>query len=227
MSATLPGLLANRSDADISPPPSPSSSGSAAPRRLTRDELPSDTVALTRFLIGKTLVHEIGGARLSGRIVEAEAYLVGDAASHAFRGETRRNRSMFLPRGHAYVYISYGCWPMLNVSAGEPGEGTAVLIRALEPLTGIDAMRERRGISRVEDLARGPGRTAVAMGISPVEDGVDLCGPGPLWLGSESRKPGKIGVSTRIGITKDPERPLRLFERGSPFVSGPRKLNVL
>jgi DNA-3-methyladenine glycosylase len=207
-----------------------SASPSAAPdalRRLTRQELPSDTVALARFLIGKTLVHDIGGARLSGRIVETEAYLVGDAASHAFRGETRRNRSMFLPRGHAYVYISYGCWPMLNVSAGDPGEGTAVLIRALEPLTGIENMRERRGDARVEDLARGPGRTAVAMGISLGEDGLDLCGAGPLWLGSGPRKLGKIGVSTRIGITKDAERPLRLFEIGSPFVSGPRKLNLL
>ena len=133
---------------------------------------------------------------------------------------------MFLPRGHAYVYISYGCWPMLNVSAGEPGDGTAVLIRALEPLTGIDEMRERRGILRVEDLARGPGRTAVAMGISLAADGLDLCGPGSLWIGSAQRKSGRIGVSTRIGITRDAERPLRLFELGSPFVSGPRKLNV-
>jgi DNA-3-methyladenine glycosylase len=214
--------IANQPDADISPSPS------AAPdiRRLTREELPSDTVALARFLIGKTLVHDIGGMRLSGRIVETEAYLVGDAASHAFRGETRRNRSMFLPRGHAYVYISYGCWPMLNVSAGEPGAGTAVLIRALEPLTGIDAMRERRGNARIEDLARGPGRTAVAMGISLAEDGLDLCRSGPLWLGSAQRKSGRIGISTRIGITRDAERPLRLFERGSRFVSGPRKLNV-
>jgi len=163
---------------------------------------------------------------VSGRIVETEAYLLGDAASHAFRGETRRNRSMFLPRGHAYVYISYGCWPMLNVSAGEPGEGTAVLIRALEPLTGVDEMRKRRGVARVEDLARGPGRAAVAMGISLAEDGLDLCEHGALWLGAGPRKTGKIGISTRIGITKDAERPLRLFERGSPFVSGPRKLNV-
>jgi DNA-3-methyladenine glycosylase len=194
------------------------------PRRLEREELPSDTVALARFLLGKTLVHECDEGLLSGRIVETEAYLLGDAASHAFRGETRRNRSMFLPRGHAYVYIAYGCWPALNVSGGAPGEGTAVLLRALEPIAGIDLMRRIGNTERVQDLARGPGRLARAMRISLADDGADLCGEGPLWLGAAVGEPREIVTATRIGITKDPDRPLRFFERGNQFVSGPRRL---
>jgi DNA-3-methyladenine glycosylase len=195
-------------------------------RRLRRDELPADTVALGKFLIGATLVHEVDGARLTGRIVETEAYLVGDAASHAFRGETRRNRSMFLERGHAYVYIAYGSWPVLNVTSEAPGIGAAVLIRALEPLEGVGAMREARGAARLVDLARGPGRLAAAMRVTMAHDGVDLCGPGPLWLGAPTRAAGPVGVSARIGITKDADRLLRFFERGNPHVSGPRRLGA-
>ncbi len=175
-------------------------------------------------MIGATLVHDRGGLRLSGRIVETEAYLVGDAASHAFRGRTARNGAMFLKRGHAYVYISYGCWPMLNVSAGEEGVGTAVLLRALEPIEGIEAMRESRAAARILDLARGPGRLAGAMRVTLADDGTDLCGRGQLWLGAPTRPTGAIAAATRIGITKDAERPLRFFERGNPFVSGPRRL---
>jgi DNA-3-methyladenine glycosylase len=195
-------------------------------RRLSRDELPFDTVELARFLIGATLVHDADIGRLSGRIVETEAYLEGDAASHAYRGETRRNRSMFLERGHAYVYISYGCWPVLNVTSESRGVGAAVLLRALEPLEGIDEMQRLRGRGSAKnaDLARGPGRLAGAMLVSLVHDGIDLCGGGRLWLGSPVRTPETVVTTTRIGITKDAERPLRFFERGSPFVSGPRRL---
>src|SRR5258708_5026034 len=99
------------------PEASPTSSRPRRLRRLKRSELPRDTVALGKFLLGCTLVHDIAGVRRIGRIVETEAYLRGDAASHAFRGLTRRNPSMFLRRGHAYVYISYGVWPMLNISS--------------------------------------------------------------------------------------------------------------
>jgi len=205
-------------------PGSPKIAERAAPPPLSRRALPRDTVALARFLIGKMLVHEAGGVRLSGRIVETEAYLVGDAASHAFRGETRRNRAMFLKRGHAYVYIAYGCWPVLNVTSEEEGVGAAVLLRGLEPLTGIDAMRRQRGEARDIDLARGPGRLAGAMQISLAHDGADLCGPGPLFLAAGEREPEAIVIATRIGISKDADRPLRFFERGNPFVSGPRRL---
>ena len=106
-------------------------------RRLRLRDLPLDTVELAKFLIGKSLVHEIPQGRLAGRIVETEAYLVGDAAAHSFRGITPRNKSLFLARGHAYVYFCYGNHFMLNVSGGKEGIGTGVLIRAVEPLEGI------------------------------------------------------------------------------------------
>ena len=181
---------------------------------------------LARFLIGCTLVHDVGSVRLAGRIVETEAYPPGDAASHAFRGKTKRNGAMFLKRGHAYVYISYGVWPMLNVSSEEEGTGAALLLRALEPLAGIEKMP--RGTNRVReiDIARGPGRLARAFAITPADDGADLCGPGPLFLAVPTRRAGAILTTTRIGITKDAERPLRFVERGSPFVSGPKRLNA-
>jgi DNA-3-methyladenine glycosylase len=187
--------------------------------------LPADTIALARFLIGKTLVHDTPAGRSSGRIVETEAYVVGDAAGHAFRGETRRNRSLFLRRGHAYVYFIYGVSYLLNVSSEQAGIGAGVLLRALEPLEGIDLMRARRGVDRVHDLARGPGRLTVAMGVGIRDDGADLCGKAALWLGTEARATDAIGLSVRIGITRDAERPLRFFERGSRFVSGPSRLH--
>jgi DNA-3-methyladenine glycosylase len=191
---------------------------------LSRDDLPAETAALARFLIGKTLVREIEGCVLSGRIVETEAYVPGDAASHAFRGPTARNRSMFLAPGHAYVYIAYGVWPALNVSSEPAGFGGGVLLRALEPLTGIEEMRRNRGTERLLELARGPGRLAAALRVTLAEDGIDLCAEGPLWLGGAAGRPAPIGATTRIGISKETERPLRFYERGSPFVSGPRRL---
>ncbi len=195
-------------------------------RRLRRAELPVDTVKLARFLIGKTLVHDFPGGRLSGRIVETEAYVVGDAGGHAYRGLTPRNRSLFLERGHAYVYFVYGSWYMANVSSEVPGVGAGVLLRALEPLDGIPLMRRHRGTTRITDLARGPGRLAAAMRIDRRQDGVDLCAAGPLWLGTELRPTGPIGTSVRIGLTREAHRPLRFYERGSPFVSGPKRLRA-
>ena len=195
-------------------------------RRLSRAELPRDTVELARFLIGKSLVHDVAQGRMSGRIVEAEAYVPGDAACHAFRGPTPRNRSLFLERGHAYVYFIYGSFFMLNVSGEGEGIGAGVLLRGLEPLEGIDLMRLRRDVVRLEDLTRGPGRLAEAMWIERDCDGVDLCGSGSLWLGREIKPAGEIGVSVRIGLTREIDRPLRFYERGNRFVSGPRRLNT-
>src|SRR5277367_764420 len=162
-------------------------------RRLKRKELPKATIALARYLIGKTLVHNLGRITLAGRIVESEAYLVGDAAAHSFRGETPRNRSLFLERGHAYVYFIYGNHFMLNVASGPHGTGEGVLLRAAEPLEGIERMRLLRGVSNVRDLARGPGRLAEAFAIDRKLDGVDLFGNGILWIGSALKHVGKIG----------------------------------
>jgi len=191
---------------------------------LSRAELPIDMVSLARSLIGKILVQEMAGGVASGRIVETEAYVVGDAAGHAYRGMTRRNRSLFLERGHAYVYFTYGSSYMLNVSSEMSGIGAGVLIRALEPLEGTPIVQLNRGIERLRDLARGPGRLAAALRVDRRLDGLDLCREGPLWLGRDDRQPGEIGQSIRIGIARDANRLLRFYLRGSPFVSGPRLL---
>lgn len=191
---------------------------------LARSELPIDTAALARWLIGKLLVRELPEGVVSGRIVETEAYGVGDAAGHAYRGMTPRNRSLFLEPGHAYVYLAYGISWMLNVSSEPSGIGAGVLIRALEPLAGIPIMRHNRGVERLRDLARGPGRLAAALRIDRGLDGLDLCRRGPLWLGRDDHQPGEIGQTIRIGISRDADRPLRFYRRGSPFVSGPRSL---
>ncbi len=201
---------------------------------LARSELPIDTVSLARYLIGKVLVRELLEGVVSGRIVETEAYVVGDAAGHAYRGMTRRNRSLFIERGHAYIYLAYGSSYMLNVSSETPGIGAGVPIRALEPLEGIPIMRLNRGIERLRDLARGPGRLAAALRVDRRLDGLDLCREGPLWLRPGDHepgeikpgeiRPGEIGQSIRIGISRDANRLLRFYRRDSPFVSGPRSL---
>ena len=232
-------------------------------RRLRRSELPLDTAELAAWLIGKTLVLDrrhagapgkLNGAsdgRISGRIVETEAYITGDAACHAFRGQTPRNRSLFLRRGHAYVYFTYGSYYMLNVTGATPGTGEGVLLRALQPLEGIAAMQRNRHTAAMRrnrhnaamqrnrhnaamqrnrnnealrDLARGPGRLAAALQIDKRYDGVDLCAPGELWLGTAVQPAGAVGISTRIGLTRDVERRLRFYERGNPHVSGPRRM---
>ena len=198
---------------------------------LARSQLPIDTVSLARYLIGKELVRELPEGAASGRIVETEAYVVGDAAGHAYPGMTERNRSLFLERGHAYVYVAYGSSYMLNVWSEMLGIGAGVLIRALEPLEGIPIMRLNRGIERLRDLARGPGRLTAALRVDRRLDGLDLCREGPLWIGRGDPGPGEIGhreigQSIRIGISRDANRLLRFYLRDSLFVSGPRSLNV-
>jgi DNA-3-methyladenine glycosylase len=145
---------------------------------------------------------------------------------------------MFLRRGHAYVYFTYGNHFMLNVTAELPDTGGGVLIRALEPLDGIEHMQRLRKTTQLRDLTRGPGRLAQALEIDRRLDGVDLCAPGPLWLAA-LRSDGALpnlpsgdkphlkphGISTRIGITHAAGRLLRFYERNNPFVSGPSRLN--
>src|SRR5262249_40002920 len=191
---------------------------------LARAELPVDTVALARSLIGKMLVRELAEGVASGCIVETEAYVVGDAAGHAYRGMKPRNRSLFLERGHAYVSFVYGSAYMLNVTSEIAGIGAGVLIRSLEPCDGIPIMQRNRQVERLRDLARGPGRLTAALRVDRRFDGLDLCREGPLWLGRCDHEPGEIGQSIRIGIARDANRLLRFNLRGSPFVSGPRSL---
>lgn len=194
-------------------------------RRLRVTELPVDTVALARFLIGRIVVRRLDGGLASGRVVETEAYVPGDAACHAVSRRTARNASLFLSTGHAYVYRAYGRSWMLNVSSEQEGVGAGVLVRALEPLEGIALMQRNRGGASLRDLARGPGRLAEALAIDRSLDGIDLCADARLWLATDDAAQGEIAASTRIGITKDADRVLRFFRRGSRFVSGPGWLN--
>jgi DNA-3-methyladenine glycosylase len=194
-------------------------------RVLERDEMPIDTAHLARFLIGKLLVRGFDESPAGGRIVETEAYEIGDPAGHAYRRMTQRNRSLFLERGHAYVYLAYGVSFMLNVSSEALGVGAGVLIRAIEPIFGITIMERNRGADRVRDLARGPGRLCAALSVDRRLDGVDLCRVGPLWLGCDGQPGEEIGQGKRIGITQAADRLLRFYVRGSRFVSGSRAFN--
>ena len=198
-------------------------------RVLARSELPPDTTELARYLIGKVVVRTTPEGVLSGRIVETEAYPVGDAAGHAFRGETARTHALFLDRGHAYVYLAYGVSWMLNVSSEAAGVGAGVLIRALSPLEGIATMQRNRRIQNLRDLARGPGRLAAALDIDRRVDGIDLCRRGPLWIardaGDTPDDTPDVGTSTRIGLSQEAQRLLRFYVRGDRFVSGPKALN--
>lgn len=193
-------------------------------RRIQRSELPEDTVGLSLFLIGKVVVHELPAGRVSGRIVETEAYPPGDPAGHHFRGPTPRIRSMYLAPGHVYVFFNYGAHFMLNVVSERPETAAAILIRALEPLEGIEIMQRHRKTTELRDLTRGPGRLAQALGIDRRHDGVDLCANEKLWLGAIDYPVAGIGKSVRIGITRAADKLLRFFERGNPFVSGPKRL---
>ena len=191
---------------------------------LRRSELPRDTVELARYLIGKLVVHRHGDGVMAGRIVETEAYPSGDPACHAYNGPTARNASLFSERGHCYVYFIYGTWFMLNVSSERAGQGAGVLLRAIEPVHGIEIMQGRRGVTRLTDMARGPGRLAQALAIERSLDGLDMCKPGRLCLAQGTVSVGEIGSSVRIGITRAIEQQWRFYERGNPHVSGPLRL---
>jgi DNA-3-methyladenine glycosylase len=172
---------------------------------------------VARALLGKILVHE----ETSGRIVETEAYLgVDDGAAHSARGITPRTRVIFGPPGHAYVYFIYGMYDCLNLVAEPDGVAGCVLIRALEPMNGLEQMRLRRPrAQRVEDLANGPGKLTRALGITLRHNGTDVT-RGPITVHPpEESTPFEIGVSHRIGITKSADLPLRFFIQGNRSVS--------
>lgn len=194
-------------------------------KRIARSSAPLGTVELARWLLGKILVRSFRGRQITGRIVETEAYLRDDPACHGFRGITPRTRSLFLERGHAYVYLCYGTSFMLNMSSEGHGIGTGVLLRALEPLAGIDFMRRNRGHVRTSDLTRGPGRLTAALRVNLRHDGVDLFRDKQLWIGSDGATVAAIGQSVRIGLTKAADERLRYFVVGSSFLSGGKHLN--
>ena len=185
--------------------------------------LAGDTVAAARRLLGCTLVSTVDGVETGGMIVETEAYLgLSDPASHAHasKGRTPRNDAMFTGLGTLYVYVSYGIHHCINVVTGEVGDPAAVLVRALEPSTGLDVMAERR--RRASDLCNGPGRLAQALGITLSHNYHDLAGPPVQLVKGSAVADAGVGSSGRIGVSRAADWPLRFFVRGHPAVKAPR-----
>ncbi len=184
---------------------------------LDRSFYERPTVEVARGLLGKILVH----GRAAGRIVETEAYLgLHDQAAHAFRGMTPRTRTIFGPPGHAYVYLVYGMYECLNIVAEPDGTPGCVLIRALEPLAGIEVMRRRRPKARsLEDLTSGPGKLTLALGITRRQNGADMT-RGPLTVRVQQEQPSfEVAVTPRIGIRHCRDWPLRFLIPGNRSVS--------
>lgn len=181
-----------------------------------------DTVKLARALLGQKLVTSSRGALTSGMIVEVEGYLGhNDPACHAARGMTKRNEVMFTSAGHCYVYLIYGIYHCVNVVSETEGVDSGVLIRAIEPLNGLETMKRRRAPAITRDLTRGPGRLCQAMGISKSFLGEHLSVSDRIWLEPYRDIPSDhIATSGRLGISKGGELPLRFFIRGNPYVSG-------
>jgi len=188
--------------------------------RLGRKFFNQPTIELARALLGKYLV----SGELCGKIVETEAYLYrDDPACHAGFGLTARNAPMFGPAGHSYVYLIYGMYHCFNIVSGKTGEGEAVLIRALQPIKGIELMQKRRKTAKIENLCSGPGKLTQAFGITKKHNNLDLITEEELQIHSSREKP-KIEVSGRIGINTGQDLQLRFFIEGNPFVSKTRKM---
>ena len=190
---------------------------------LSRRFYDRDPLSVAPDLIGRLLVSDLPAGRVTGRIVEVEAYCgFADPASHAYRGVTRRNAVMFGPPGHLYVYFSYGMHHCANVVCEPAGSPGAVLLRAVEPHAGLALMASRRGGVAPRALCRGPGRLAQAFGIDLALDGADLV-TGPVGIWGPARRSGPVAASRRIGISKATEQLWRFFEPG-PWASPSRRL---
>jgi DNA-3-methyladenine glycosylase len=186
---------------------------------LPRSFFGRPTLQVARSLLGRLLVRETARGPLVARIVETEAYIgEDDPASHAAPGPTARNAVMYGPPGFAYVYFIYGVHHCLNVVTEREGFPAAVLIRAAEPLEGLEGMRRNRGVERADQLASGPGKLAQAFGLTRAHSGVDLT-RGTLVLARGAAPRERIAASTRIGIRKAVELPWRFYLEGNPHVS--------
>src|SRR3954453_5389491 len=193
-----------------------------APEILPRKFYARSTVEVAKGLLGKELVH----GKTAGIIVETEAYLGGeDLASHSAAGLTDRTRVIFGPPGHAYVYFIYGMYECLNLVCEPDGVPGCVLIRALEPVAGIDLMRKRRPAARKpEDLASGPGKLTLAMGITRAQNTADVTRGALVVREPLEKRHVDIAVTPRVGITKCADLPLRFLIRGSRFASRPKNI---
>ena len=187
---------------------------------LPRQFYKRDTVDVAKDLLGKLLIRKIDDAVLAGKIVETEAYRAhDDPASHAFRGKTERNSAMFGEPGHAYVYFTYGNHFCLNVTARNHLPAGAILIRAVEPMDGIEIMLRNRQVSELTNIASGPGKLTKAMSITREQNGKDLCSYGELYLANSDSTDCKIGISSRIGIVRATDKLWRFFIEGNPHLS--------
>jgi DNA-3-methyladenine glycosylase len=186
---------------------------------LSREFYLQDTILVARGLVGKLLVHNTPEGVISGRIVETEAYLRGDPACHANRGMTERNRVMFGPPGHAYVYFTYGMHFCMNAVTQPEGEAEAVLIRALQPIEGIELMARNRKVTESHNLCSGPGKLTQALGLNRAHNGFDLT-DSCLIIADDGEDAGEIVVTTRIGIKVFVDKPWRFYsERWREWVS--------
>jgi len=195
-------------------------------RKLKKSFYRRELLEVARSLIGKTLVKVNGKGNLAGKIVEVEAYHGDfDKAAHSYRGVTKRTEIMFQTGGYLYVYFTYGAHHCCNVVTGKKGQGTAVLIRAVEPLSGIETMSKNRFGRKLKNdkekfnLTSGPGKTCQAFGINRRHSGIDLTGDKIFILDAEKIKSKDIGVSKRIGITKSVDLPWRFFIKNNPYLS--------
>lgn len=183
--------------------------------------LSEDAETVAKGLLGCLLIREIDGETLTVRIVETEAYDQLDPASHTFHGKSERNRAMFGPSGHAYIYLIYGMNLCMNVTAFEEGFGAGALIRAAEPMDTrtVEIIEKRRGGRRIKDCLNGPGKICKSLGITMDLYGHDLRKP-PLSLATGSLHPGeRIEATQRIGISKAKDRPRRFVIAGNPYLS--------
>ncbi len=190
-------------------------------KTITRSFLQQNTVVVAEKLLGLVLVSHVKGKFVSGRIVETEAYCgLIDPASHAYIGQTKRNAALFGPVGHAYVYLIYGLHTCLNVVSHLKNESGGVLIRAVEPLEGIDIMHERRGNVKQRDLTNGPGKVGQAFGISLADNHVDLTkNTNHLYLLNDPRYESVTKATKRVGITKNADVLWRFIIPGNQWVS--------
>ncbi len=187
---------------------------------LGEDFFRKDSRELAKDLLGVILVHKTKDGTTSGVIVETESYHEDDEASHTFGGKTRRNRAMFGPGGHAYVYFTYGMHYCFNVVAGEAGVGEGVLIRALKPINGIDLMKKRRNKNNLKELCNGPAKLTQAMAITKANYGMSLFEGGDLYLKPPDEKHTfSIETGLRIGIGKAQEKPWRFWISDSKYTS--------
>lgn len=187
--------------------------------RLRRNFFERYTPTVAKELLGCRLVRVTGGMRVAGVIVETEAYRgSGDPASHAFRGRTKRNEVMFGPAGYAYVYFTMGAHYCLNVTTERRGTPAAVLIRAIEPVEGLDEMRKNRGVDDPQRLAAGPGNLTRALKIDRELNGEDMVRSERLFI-ERGGGTGDVGVSSRVGISSGTSLKWRFYLRESPFVS--------